>query len=203
MSSALGKYGDPDTRQRILQATWDLIKETDAGVTVANAAKRAGVSRQAVYLHFGDRSGLLVGLVDYIDLSQGSVEMRSYVFGAPSGVESLRRWVETMSWYTAKIDGVSLLLEENQYHDEAMKAAWRDRMNRRQAMILSMAERIAGERRLSDDWSVTDAADFIYVSTMPAPWRELTKELGWSTDQYNSNLWRVLSESLLKPDVKD
>lgn len=202
MSSALGKYGDPDTRQRILQATWDLIKETDAGVTVANAAKRAGVSRQAVYLHFGDRSGLLVGLVDYIDLSQGSVEMRSYVFGAPSGVESLRRWVETMSWYTAKIDGVSLLLEENQYHDEAMKAAWRNRMNRRQAMILSMAERIAGEERLADDWSVADAADFIYVSTMPAPWRELTKELGWSADQYNSRVWRVLSESLLKPDVK-
>lgn len=200
MSSALRNYGDPETRQGILQGTWDLINEKGAGVTVADAAKRAGVSRQAVYLHFGDRSGLLVALVDYIDLSHGSADMRSHIFGAPSGVESLRRWVETMSWYTAKIDSVTLLLEENQHRDQAMRAAWRNRMDRRQAMILTLVERIAGEGRLAHDWSVAEASEFIYVATMPAPWRELTTELGWSADQYSSNVWRVLSHSLLRPE---
>ncbi|MDH3426552.1 MAG: TetR/AcrR family transcriptional regulator, partial [Acidimicrobiia bacterium] len=55
-------YGDPSTRARILDATWELVAEQGAGLKLSEVASRASVSRQAIYLHFGDRPGLLVAL---------------------------------------------------------------------------------------------------------------------------------------------
>ena len=34
---------------------------------LADVADRADVSRQAVYLHFGDRAGLVLGLLGWVD----------------------------------------------------------------------------------------------------------------------------------------
>ena len=197
MSSDPTLYGDPETRRRILQAAWELLEQQDSGVRLVDVADRAGVSRQAVYLHFGDRSGLLVALVDFIDVSLGAVQLRAHIHGGATGVESLQRWIETMSWYTAKIDRVTQVLENSQYQDEALAAAWRDRMGRRQMHIRSIVERIAAEGRLAKGWSVDAVVDLIYVVTMPGPWRELTRELGWTAEQYTQNLTRLVQSALL------
>ena len=197
MSSEAARYGDPETRRRILQATWELLEQQGAGVKLVDVADRAGVSRQAVYLHFGDRSGLLVALVDFIDVSLGAVEIRAHIHGGATGVESLQRWIETMSWYTAKIDRVTQVLESSQYQDEALAAAWRDRMGRRQMHIRSIVERIAAEGRLDERWSVDTAVELLYVVTMPGPWRELTRELGWTAEQYTQNLTQLVQSALL------
>lgn len=197
MSSPAAQYGDPQTRRRILQATWQLLEEANPALTVADAASRAGVSRQAVYLHFGDRSGLLVALVDHIDESLGRDDLREYVHGAATGVEGLRRWIETMSWYTAKIDLVTQVFESGQYRDKALAAAWRDRMDGRRGHVRRITERIGAEGSLADRWSVDAAVDLIYAFTMPGPWRELTRELGWKPEQYAENVWRLLERGLL------
>jgi len=198
MSSEAVAYGDPETRGRILQATLELLEDSASSVTMSRAAERAGVSRQAVYLHFGDRSGLLVALVDFIDESLGRDRLRAQVFGAANGAESLRQWVRVMSWYTAKIDRVTRVLESGQDHDPALRAAWRDRMDiRRRSHIERIVDAIAAERRLARGWTVAAAADLIYVVTMPAPWRELTQELGWSQRHYADRVWKLLERALL------
>ena len=57
-----------DTRERILAATWKLMEESrDLQVRIADIAAAAGVSRQAVYLHFGNRPNLLLAAVQYRD----------------------------------------------------------------------------------------------------------------------------------------
>lgn len=197
MSSEAVLYGDPETRRRILQATWELLEQQDAGVKLGDVADRAGVTRQAVYLHFGDRSGLLVALVDFIDVSLGAVQLRAHIHGGATGVESLQRWIQTMSWYTAKIDRVTQVLESSQYQDEALAAAWRNRMGRRQQHIRSIIERIAAEGRLAPGWSVDTAVELLYVITMPGAWRELTRELGWTAEQYTQHLTRLVQSALL------
>lgn len=197
MSSSSGRYGEPETRRRILQAAWELLESPDAEVTLAGTAARAGVSRQAVYLHFDDRSGLLVALVDFIDESLGRDELRAYVHGADTGVEGLRRWVEAMSWYTAKIDRVTQVLESGQDRDRGLTAAWRDRMNGRRDHIRRITVRLVSERRLAAGWETDAAVDLIYAITMPGPWRELTRRLGWSSDDYAQRVWRLLERGLL------
>lgn len=198
MSSSAAPYGDPQTRRRILDAAWELIEADGAAIRLADAAERAGVSRQAVYLHFGDRSGLLLALVDHIDERLGRDKLREYVHGAARGVESLRRWIETMSWYTAKIDRVTQVLEIGQDQDAALAAAWRDRMNGRRAHVRRITERVAAEEALADGWTVDSAVDAIYAVTMPGPWRELTRELGWTPEEYADRLWRLIKGGMLR-----
>jgi len=194
-------YGDPKTRKHILEATWELVEQRGSAFKITEVAKHASVSRQAVYLHFGDRSRLLVALVDHIDKSLGSVKLRENVFGAPSGVEALRRWVDTMSWYTAKIDRITEVLEASQYEDPDLAIAWRNRMNRRRDLLrYQIAERLDREGQLAVGWSAKTAAEIIYVVTMPGPWRELTRELGWTPTEYSDHIWGLLKRGLLADD---
>lgn len=197
MSTSTPPYGDPETRKRILDAAWALLEERGTGVRIADVAAMAGVSRQAVYLHFGDRASLFVALGDHIDVSFGRDDLRKHVFGAPTGVESLRRWVQTMSWYTAKIDSVSRILELGADSDDALGAVWKDRMTGRRGHVRKIAERIEAEGRLADGWTADAAADLIFTVTLPGPWRVLTSVLGWSEEHYAEEVTRLLERSVL------
>jgi AcrR family transcriptional regulator len=197
MSTSPTPYGDPETRRRILDAAWALLEERGTGIRIADVAAKAGVSRQAVYLHFGDRASLFVALGDHIDVSFGRDDLRTHVFGAPTGVESLRRWVHTMSWYTAKIDSVSRILELGADSDEALGAVWKDRMTGRRSHVRRIAERIAAEGQLADGWTVEAAADLIFTVTLPGPWRVLTSVLGWSEERYAEEITGLLERSVL------
>ena len=56
------------TRQRILTAVWELMEaQQGKGVRMKDIALRAGISRQAVYLHFPSRAELLIATTRYID----------------------------------------------------------------------------------------------------------------------------------------
>jgi len=191
-------YGDPETRRRILDTAWALLEEQGTGVRIADIAAKAGVSRQAVYLHFGDRTSLFVALGDHVDVSFGRDRLRAHVFGAPTGVESLRRWVQTMSWYTAKIDTVSRILELAAESDEALAAVWKDRMTGRRGHVRRIAERIAAEGQLADGWTAEAAADLIFAVTLPGPWRVLTSVVGWSNERYADVITGLLELSLLE-----
>lgn len=199
MSSQPEHYGEPQTRTNILDAAWTLLEEQGSGIRIADVAAKAGVSRQAVYLHFGDRTSLFVAVGDHIDVSFGRDRLRAHVFGAPSGVESLRRWVQTMSWYTAKIDSVSRIIELAADSDEALAAAWKDRMAGRRGHVRRIAERMAAEGQLAGGWTVEAAADLIFTVTLPGSWRVLTSVMGWSQERYADELTQLLERSLLTP----
>jgi AcrR family transcriptional regulator len=201
VSSAAAPYGDPDTRRRILDAAWALLEERGTGIRIVDIAAKAGVSRQAVYLHFGDRTSLFVALGDHIDISFGRDRLRANVFGAPTGVESLRRWVQTMSWYTAKIDSVSRILEFSAESDEALAAVWKDRMTGRYGHVRRITDRIAAEGQLADGWTAEGAADLIFTVTLPGTWRVLTSVAGWSKQRYAREITRLLERSLLRPEA--
>ena len=201
MSSTSEPYGDPQTRTTILDAAWALLEERGTGIRIADIAAKAGVSRQAVYLHFGDRASLFVALGDHIDVSFGRDRLRTHVFGAPTAVESLRRWVQTMSWYTAKIDSVSRILELKAESDEALAATWKDRILGRRGHVQRIAERLAAEGELAEGWTVEAAADLIFTVTLPGPWRILTSVVGWSQERYADELTQILERSLLTPEA--
>ena len=62
----------PDSRARVLDAALRLIrKRGDAAVTMAQIAKAARLSRQAVYSHFADRADLMVALARHVNESLG------------------------------------------------------------------------------------------------------------------------------------
>lgn len=197
MSTDAGGYGTPETRRRILEAAWGLIEERGAEVRVADVAARAGVSRQAVYLHFEDRTGLLVALVTHMDATIGIDQLLAPVFDAPTGVDALERLVAALATAAPSIDAVALVLETGQHQDVALATAFRDRMARRRATHGMVVQRLAAEGRLAQGWTIEAATDLCYAVTMPALWRELTQELDWTEQQYLEHVTRLLRDSLV------
>lgn len=190
-------YGEGETRRRILQAAWSLLETRGAGLTLSGVAEEAGVSRQAIYLHFGDRRGLMMRLVEHVDASYGLDDLIARVHAAGSGTQALAYLVEVLDEAAPVIDAVAQMLESAQYDDAALAAAWRSRMSGRQALTRAVMERLAAEGRLARGWSVDAATELCYTVTMPGPWRELTRELSWSRAEYVSRITRLLTDTFV------
>lgn len=197
MSSERG-YGSADTRQIILEATRELVAEHGAALRIADVAARAGVSRQAVYLHFGDREGLLVALVQHMDRVLNLGPSLDHVHAATSGAEVIDRTMRLHAGFSAAIDGVARVLDGAQYVDADLGNAWRDRMRYRRGAHRAIVERIAELGELDDSWSIDGATDTFHAVTLPAVWREVSRELGWSSDEYVSRFSLLLRRGLLR-----
>lgn len=195
--STNAEYGDPGTRRRILDATWELITEQGARLRLADVAARASVSRQALYLHFGDRAHLLVALVRHMDESLDLDESLAAVRAAPDGATLLEATMRLNTTFWAHVLPVAQVLEAAQYEDEALGTAWRDRMRFRHATFRTMIETIAGWDQLAEGWTVDDAAATLYATAHFDTWRELVVELGWSDDHYVMSMTRLLQRALL------
>lgn len=195
--SSNSTYGHSDTRERILAATQALVAERGSKLKLGDVADRAGVSRQAVYLHFGDRTGLLVALVQHMDTTMALGESLAHLFKAETGAEVIARTMALHDRFSAAIDPVALILEAAQYDDEALGAAWRDRMRFRRQVHHKIVQRIAELGELAQEWPDEAAADLLYALTLPGPWRELTRELGWTQSQYVEVMSRLFGKALL------
>ena len=191
-------YGDPDTRTRILDATWSLVAEIGSRVKLADVAERASVSRQAIYLHFGDRSRLLVELVNYMDASLNLDDRLADVNAAPNGAALLEAAMRLNTTFFSQVFPIAQVLEAAQHDDEALGAAWRDRMHYRQATFRTLIETIVDRGELADAWSVDDAASMLYAVAHFDTWRELVIELKWSDDRYVQAMSRLLQRALLR-----
>lgn len=197
MSTPAG-YGDPDTRTRILEAAWALVAEQGSRIKLTDVAARASVSRQALYLHFGDRAGLLVALVNHMDESLDLGESLAQVQAAPDGATLLEAAMRLNTTFWAQVLPVAQVLEASQHDDPPLGAAWRDRMRFRQATFRGMIEALADRGELAEVWTIDDAAATLYAIAHFDTWRELVTELGWSDDRYVESMTRLLQRALLR-----
>jgi AcrR family transcriptional regulator len=195
--STTSSYGDPGTRDRILGATWDLVTEQGAQLRLTDVAARASVSRQAVYLHFGDRAGLLIALVQHMDRTLDLGTSLAEVHAAPDGASLLAAAMRLNTRFWGQVLPVAQVLEAAQHDDEALRTAWRDRMRFRQATFRVMIEALADRGELAEEWSVQDAAAMLYAIAHFDTWRELVVELGWSDEHYVGSMTHVLCRALL------
>ena len=196
--STTSSYGDPTTRTRILEATWELVTEQGAQLKLSEVANRASVSRQAIYLHFGDRSGLLVALVQHMDETLDLGQSLAEVHAAPDGAALLEAAMRLNTTFWAQVFPIAQVLEAAQHQDAALGAAWRDRMRFRHATLRAIVEALAERGELDEGWSVEDAAATLYAVAHFDTWRELVIELDWSDDRYVESMTRLLRRALLR-----
>ena len=190
-------YGDPRTRERILGVTRELLIERGRGLRLGEVAERAGVSRQALYLHFGDRTGLILALVRRIDESLELAARLESLQAAEDGPELLRRTMRLNTEFWAEVAPVAAVLSRSQGEDDALYAAWRDRMVYRRAAFRRIAEQLADRGQLAPGWEPDEAADLLYAMTHFDSWNELTRELDWSDDRYVEAMTRLLADALI------
>jgi AcrR family transcriptional regulator len=191
--------GDPETRERILYATWQLMeKRRGQGVRLEDIAQAAEVSRQAIYLHFGSRAGLLIATTHYLDERLNLTERTRYRTEEQNGIKSLEAFVEFWANYIPDIYGLAKALLTVRDSDKAAAAAWEDRMTAVRRGCNRVIQLLANDGTLSPDWPIDIATDFMWASLAITNWENLTMECGWSNEMYIERTKTILKSTLVK-----
>jgi AcrR family transcriptional regulator len=186
-----------ETQRRILQATREAIEATgSASLRLEDVAERAGVSRQAVYLNFGSRTGLLVELVAYLDEDLAAWKLGEAVRNAASGVASLEAFLAAWIRHLPRILPFARALLAERSRDEAADAAWRDRMAAFHALCSEITHRLAEEGTLASPWTAREAADWLW-GLASIQLYETMAERGWGGRRYADRLGRVARAALV------
>ncbi|GAB6043386.1 TetR/AcrR family transcriptional regulator [Endothiovibrio diazotrophicus] len=187
-----------DTRTRILEATWHLMeRERGRKVSMGAIAEAAGVSRQALYLHFASRVELVSATVHYVDEVKGLGERLQRFHTATSGVELLEACVEVWGNYIPEIYGLAKALLETRDCDEAAAAAWNGCMGTLRDVCRQAIETLAGEGRLASEWPPDEATELLWTMVSLHNWEQLTIECGWSTERYVERMKRLLKRTFV------
>jgi AcrR family transcriptional regulator len=188
---------DPSTRDRLLDAAWQEATEHHVDrLTLAAVGARAGVSRQAVYLHFGNRATLLVEMAARVDHTSGFHSGLAATRQLPPR-EAFRRMLDLWFDYIPSILRVHLALEAASLTGGDGADAYRDRMNDWHDGIRVAITRLADDGELSPSWGVDTATDWTWACVHPTNVHHLTAERGWTRADTARRIIDALERELL------
>ncbi|MCY6379451.1 TetR/AcrR family transcriptional regulator [Hoeflea prorocentri] len=174
-----------ETRERILQSAWKLLEDgTASAVRMSDIAKAAGVSRQAVYLHFPKRAELLVAMTRYLDEVKNVDGRLEKSRGARSGRDRLDAFVEAWGNYIPEIYGVAKALLAMKDTDLEAEMAWNNRMEAVRQGCEAAVRDLKRDGDLMDGLTQKQATELLWMLLSVRNWEQLTRECGWSQKQY-------------------
>ncbi len=186
------------TREAILESALELLVEHGAQATMREVADRAGVSRQTVYLHFGNRTELLTDLVTWMDTER--FDLPAYfapVEEIAEPVERLVAFVDAALRYQPLVAPVArALMDAAEHGDAAAAAAFDNRMTSRLQACRDLTTRLADAGQLAPHLTVETAADLLWSVIGLRLWADLTETRGWSHDHARSELVHVARRAL-------
>jgi AcrR family transcriptional regulator len=155
-----------ETRARVLEAAWQRVLEHGpSGASVKDIAAAAGVSRQLVYFHYGNRAGLLTAMARHRDETS---EFARVVAAGASLEELLRAWCN----YIPEILPVARALEAALVLGDEGGSAWRDRMTELHAIFARALD--------APGWT----ADWVWARVQPSVYAHLVGERGWTHEEF-------------------
>jgi len=172
-------------------------------VRMRDIADAAGISRQAVYDHFGSRAKLLVETTRYVDEVKGLEERRRRFREATGGVERLEAYVEFWGNYIPDVYGMAKALLGTRESDEAAGAAWDDRMGAVRESCRLTIEALDRDGMLAPEWSRDEAVDLMWTMLSVRNWEQLTIECGWSQERYVGHMQQLLKRALVRGSERD
>ena len=175
-----------------------MIERRGRGVRMSDVATAAGISRQAVYDHFGSRAKLMVATVRYGDDVLGLDGWLVRYRGAGSGVERLEEYVEFWGNYIPEIYGIARALMAARETDKAVAAAWDDRMGVVHEACRNIVGQLDREGKLAGGWTLDEAADLLWTMLSIRNWESLTMERGWSNEQYVDQIQELVKRTFVR-----
>lgn len=189
---------DLDTRSRILDTTVRILERHGGrGVRMADIAGEAGLSRQAVYLHFASRTELLIAAARYLDVKLDVDARLAASRAAASGLERLRRYIESWGNYVPDIYGVAKALLLDRDTDPDAAAAWDDRMAAMRDGCRAAIDALHADGLLAEGWTRQKATDALWTLLLVPNWEALTQQCGWSTRQYIRSMQTIAERTFV------
>ena len=186
-----------NTKTRILEVTWSLLESGNKAIRMADIAKVAGVSRQALYLHFPGRAELLIATTRHIDTVKNVDERLARSRSASSGVERLHAFVEAWGGYIPEIHCMSVALRAMRDTDKEAAAAWEDRMQAVRQGCESAVRAILEDGYLKEGITEITGVDLLWTLLSVENWERLVLECGWSQSDYEQTLKKIAEVSLM------
>ncbi len=186
-----------NTRFRILEVTWNLLENGDKAVRMSDIAKAAGISRQALYLHFPNRAELLVATTRHIDAVKNVDERLAQSRSSTSGIERLYAFIEGWGSYIPEIHGMSVALRAMYDTDKEAAAAWDDRMQAVKHGCEAAIQAISDDGYLTKELTKAAATDLLWTLLSVENWERLVRECGWSQSVYEQTLKKTAEATLI------
>lgn len=185
------------SRPAIIAAAKELISGGDPGASLAKVANRAGVSRQAVYLHFGSRAGLLMAVVRSMDDDAEIREKLEETLEVEDPAKAFRQFVSQWLAFAIEIQPIASALFAARREDSAAADAWEDRARDLRAGFRAATKRLEDKGLLREGLSAPSAANLAWAFCSIAVVEQLVVDLEWSGDRVvretTEAAWRAIS----------
>ena len=186
------------TRRRLLDATWELLQEEGAAATSLEAvARRAGITRRALYLHFGSRAELLMALRGHVDEAYDLAASVGPIGAAPTVEEAVAAWARHVARFHARIAPVIKALEAAAAGDDDVAALLRQSKSAWLGECRNLVRRIEAEGRLAPPWTVTQAADLLWSFMAVTFVDDLVTARRWTVTQLAERLTLVVHRAVM------
>lgn len=192
------------TQAMILSVTWSLIAEKQrTDVSIAEIAEAAGVSRQTIYVAFGNRAGLLTAMVRNKDTQSDHVARLTEIsHSATVTPADFERYLLVWLDYLPIIYPVGIMLDAAALTDPEAAVAWDDRMmGALLAGLKRVLRQLAGNGQLSAGWDGERGAEMVWSLIHPTAWRQLVIGCGWSEEQFRRSRLEIVRSTLLAREM--
>lgn len=186
MLDSMSSAGRPDTRKAILEAARVVFEEEGYFGTALDAvARRAGVSRQAIYLHFDSKADLLTALHLYIyETDVVPALERHPVWTAPTALAGLDASIAVDAEVAAKVWKIHEALTVARRHHPEVEETLRPREEERYQEFVRLGRWLKKEGMLPPKMSVPTFADMLWGLGSLGTFRNLVIDRGWSVDRW-------------------
>jgi AcrR family transcriptional regulator len=187
-----------DTNAAILDAARELFETRGYhAVGLEAVAKQAGVSRQAIYLHFDSKASLLRALHRRVNERDVEPAMRK-VWNRADARSGLDAFVAATAVAVPKILAIFNTLDTIRSVEPVVEETWKPPQEGRYGDCLRMAEWLETDGALADGVSARAAADVLFATVSVRVYESLVIVCGWSSKRWKTWTRRLLHTALLK-----
>lgn len=185
-----------ETRAAILDAARVLF-EADGyhSVGLETVARLAGVSRQAIYLHFSSKADLVAALHQRIN-EQDVAPAMARVWSSRSARSGLDAFVAASAEAIPRILNIADALAPPR-QDTDLTATWEPPLEGRYADCLRMGEWLARDGVLAAGVTARDAADVLWMMASMPSYALLVVQRGWTPQRWTRWVRTALHRDLL------
>ena len=202
-----GKKGEKSrqTRQRILQAAYELFVDQGYGATTLQGiAERAGVAVQTIYFAFGNKPSLLKELVDVTiagDDDPIPTTQRAWfreALAADTAEAQLRAHVRGTCEVLARVAPIMDVLHAAGAQDPSLAGMWQQDTDPRLEVHTAAARSLITKPGAKADLTVEHAADLLYGLLSPQLYLLFTRDRGWIPDRWEQWVYDTLHAQLCR-----
>ena len=187
------------SRTRILDTAREITEEQGAIPAMAALARAVGISRQALYFHFPDRTQLVLALVAHANEQEQLETGFAAVTQAPDAAAAIRAWASLQAERRPRLAPAARALANTRHADPSAAAAWAERADNRMRTATSLIERLRAEGRLHPSWTTAEAAALLWELNSFHVWDDLVNTAQITPGRYVEIITAAALNALAAP----